>query len=409
MDDLWEAALNVTRLKVAVAGLGIIGGGVVEELRRNERFEIVAAADTRPEALAQLAADVGARGFTSVAALCSEGAFDVLYVCTPEDVHAEHTLLGLRSGRHVVADKPIALTAHDASRIVEESRRANRLVLCGHSHAFDVPVTRMAEIVASGELGTVRMINTWLFNNFMYRPRSPQDLDRERGGSAVFNLGPHQIDIARRIASRPVRTVRAAIGAWDQRRATDGSYSAFLGFEDGPAATLVLNGYGYFDSAELGWWIGDNGGVRARRTHPVMRSRFETLGADEASFRAGMRYGADGTRAGAFSRVEPDPDQAAYEGPTQPFFGFTVVSCERGDMRQSPRGLLVYDVDGCREIDLPAPKSARAYELDALYDSVASGKPCLRDAAWGAHTLDVVLAMYASAKDGREVVLRAGA
>lgn len=390
---------------MAVAGLGVVGGVAIDALARDKRFAVVAGADPRIDARDLLAAQFGARVYPDVASLCASADFDVLYVCTPEDLHAEHALLGLEAGRHVVVDKPLALTVADADRVVAAARAANRVAIAAHTHAFDPPVTAMAEIVAGGELGPVRMINSWNFNNFVYRPRSPQDLDRTRGGGVVFNLGPHHLDIVRRIAGRPVRTVRASIGAWDPGRPTDGSYCVFLGFDDNVVATLVLNGYGHFDIAELLWWSAESGGFRSRDTHPILRRRFDALGAGEERFKSGMRYGAGGQSLADWSRIESDAAHGLASGPHQHFFGLTIVSCERGDIRQSPTGLFVHDAAGAREIALPPPRSDRAYELDAVFEAVALGRPTFHDAAWGAQTVAILRAMYASAEQGREVVL----
>lgn len=393
------------KINVAVGGLGAIGAVVIDALKRDDRFTIVAGADPRAEARDKFAADFGARCFTDIDELCAGAEFDLLYITTPQDLHAEHAVRALQAGRHVAVDKPIALTVADADRVVAAARAANRIVIAAHTHSFDPPVSKMAEMAAGGELGPVRMINTWNFNNFMYRPRSAGELDRARGGSIVYNLGPHQLDIVRRIAGRPVRTVRASVGTWDPKRRTDGSYSVFLGFDDGLVATLVLNGYGHFDISELLGWSAESGGFRSRNTQPELRRRLTALGEGEERFRSGMLYGAGGQSLGAWSRIESDDAQDPGDGPRQHVFGLTIVSCERGDIRQSPKGLFVYDVDGCREIDLAPPRSDRAYELDAIYDAVALGKPTFHDGAWGAQTVAILQAMYESAELGREVVL----
>jgi phthalate 4,5-cis-dihydrodiol dehydrogenase len=73
----------------------------------------------------------------------------------------------------------------------------------------------MREIVAGGSLGRLRMINTWHFNDWIYRPRAPWELEAGQGGNLVFNRGSHQVDIVRLIGGGLVRSVRAMTGVWD--------------------------------------------------------------------------------------------------------------------------------------------------------------------------------------------------
>jgi phthalate 4,5-cis-dihydrodiol dehydrogenase len=179
----------------------------------------------------------------------------------------------------------------------------------------------------------------------------------------------------------------------------------FLDFDGGVTATLVLNGYGHFDIAEFLWWSAESGGFRSRNTQPELRRRLRALGTDEQRFKAGMLYGAGGQSLADWSRIEDDAANDPGNGPHQHFFGLTIVSCERGDIRQSPKGLFVYDADGCREIALPPPRSDRAYELDAIYDAIVLGKSTFHDATWGAQTVAILQAAYASDEQGREVAL----
>ena len=86
--------------------------------------------------------------------------------------------------------------------------------------------------------------------------------------------------------------------------------------------------------------------------------------------------------------------------PRQPFFGLTIVTCERGAIRQSPDGLFVYTEDGREEVLCP-PRGGRDDELRELADAIATGRPGFPDGRWGKATLEVCLAIMASSKDGR--------
>src|SRR5207253_234403 len=89
------------------------------------------------------------------------------------------------------------------------------------------------------------------------------------------------------------------------------------------------------------------------------------------------------------------------------FYGLTVVSCERGDMRQSPDGLFVYEDEGRREVPVPVRGSERDAELDCLYEAWRNDRPLpSHDGRWGKATLEVCLAIRESSRLRQEVLLK---
>ena len=81
----------------------------------------------------------------------------------------------------------------------------------------------------------------------------------------MFSQAAHQIDIVRLLGGGMVKSVRAATGAWEKKRPTEGAYSAFLSFEDGTFATVAYSGYAHFDSDEFTGWIGEMGHAQGPR------------------------------------------------------------------------------------------------------------------------------------------------
>jgi phthalate 4,5-cis-dihydrodiol dehydrogenase len=191
----------------------------------------------------------------------------------------------------------------------------------------------------------------------------------------------------RTIGGGLIKSVRAVTGKWHPRFDTEGNYSAFVEFTDGTPATLVFNGYGGFDMTEITWGIGESGYEQAES------SRQKTL--LDAPISAAAKF-AQPLRA----------EQRQRRGPRrQPFFGLTLVSCERGDIRQSPDGLYLYTGEGREEILCP-PFMDRAGELRRLYEAAVEGKPEFADGRWGKATLEVILAIIQSSKDRREITLQ---
>ncbi|HLH22288.1 MAG TPA: Gfo/Idh/MocA family oxidoreductase [Chloroflexota bacterium] len=386
-----------TQLRFGIAGLGVASTQILPYLVNNPQARIVAASDVRRAALDQFERDFGGETFLSVEELCRSPNVDALYVCTPNHLHAEHVICAAEHGKHVIVEKPMALTLDECEAMNTAAERNGTYLLCGHTHSFDAPIRKMREIVQSGELGRLGMIHTWNYTDLMYRPRMPHELDTRRGGGAVFIQGPHQVDVVRLLGGGLVRSVRGSAAIWDESRPSEGAYTAFLEFEDGTPATIVYNGYAHFDTAELHYWVGEGGQPRDPNTNFQTRARLRAV-ADEASLKESMRYA--GERAGDFAHLHDDAERH------QPFFGITLVSCQRGDLRQSPDGLYLYGDDGKREIPLERMGSAREAEINELYQAVVNDRPVFHDGRWGEATLEVCLAIYESARERRDVLMQ---
>ena len=141
--------------------------------------------------------------------------------------------MALECGKHVIVEKPMALTVDDCDKMNKEADRRGLKILCGHNHSYDVPIRKMREIIRGGELGPLCMINTWNYNDFMVRPYPDFAMETSRG--VVLNQGPHQVDIVRVLGGGMVRTVRARTMTWDRSRPGEGAYTCYLEFEDGVA------------------------------------------------------------------------------------------------------------------------------------------------------------------------------
>ena len=383
-------------MRLGIAGLGVASTQILPPISKLPFIKITAAADTRTDALAKFSQSYKGETFTSVEAMCASPNVDAVYIATPSQVHAEHAIAAARHKKHVVVEKPMALSIDECEAMNEAAEDNGVNLLCGHTHSFDPPIRKIREIVKSGELGKLCMVHSWNYNEFMYRPRMKHELAMSRG--VVLNQGPHHVDVIRLIGGGLVRSVRAMTGIWDKARAHEGSYTCYLEFEDGTPATLVYSGYGFFDTAELFSWVGEGGQYREPETNLKVRRRLREVSSqeEEEALKEQMRFG--GRREGEYSHVWSGERK-------QPFFGFTMVSCEKGDIRQSPDGLFIYGETEKREIPLPAGSRGREAEVEELYNAVVHNRPVFHDGRWGEATLEVCLAMLESAEKRREIFL----
>jgi len=381
----------VRKLRLGVAGLGRAFSVMLPTLTQDARVALVAAADPRPEARHRFAAEFSAHAYETVEALCADPAVEAVYVATPHQYHARHAVLAAQHGKHLLVEKPLALTLDECSAIIAATDRAGVRLVAGHSHSFDAPVRRLRALVASGAFGRVRMINAFNYTDYLYRPRRAEELDTAQGGGALFNQAAHQADMVRLVGGGRVASVRAATGAWDPARPTEGAYAALLTFADGAFASLVYSGYGHFDSDEFQGWIGEMGQAKTPYAGTA-RPRFAGA-AEEAAFKQGRNYGG------------PDYRPTAAPAAAHQHFGTLIASCERADLRALPDAVMVYQDGIARREALPPPTVPRIEVVDELYRAVVHGEAPLHDGPWAAATLEVMLAIQRSAREGRDVAL----
>jgi phthalate 4,5-cis-dihydrodiol dehydrogenase len=391
--------MTMRRLRLGVAGLGRAFTLMLPTFAADPRIALVAATDPRSEALERFVADFGGRAHSSIEALCADTEVDAIYLATPHELHAAHAVLAATHGKHLIVEKPMAITLDECRAMIDAAERGGVALIVGPSHSFDAPIRRTRALIEAGTCGALRMLNAQYYTDFLYRPRRPAELDTARGGGAVFSQAAHQVDMVRYLAGGEARVVRAHTGAWDPSRATEGAYAALVGFDDGIFASLVYSGYAHFDGDEWCGGIGEMGQRKDAQTYGAARrnlSAARTPGEEEALKRTRNYGGAK------FARQAP---AANHSSTWHAHFGLVIASCERADLRPLPNGVMIYG-DGEARLD-PLPPSAvpRVEVIDELHAAIVDGRRPLHDGRWGMATLEVCLAILESARTGREIAL----
>ena len=189
-------------------------------------------------------------------------------------------------------------------------------------------------------------------------------------------------------------SVRATTGAWDPARPTEGAYSALLTFDGRRlrhASPTAATATSTPTSSAAGW--ARLGRAKDPAAYGAARRALASVdgAAEEAAAKAARNYGGDRLRDGAAGRRR---------APWHEHFGLVIVSCERGDLRPTPKGVMVYG-DATRELRCRStpPAVPRAEVIDELCAAVFDGRAPLHDGRWGRATLEVCLAMLESARE----------
>jgi phthalate 4,5-cis-dihydrodiol dehydrogenase len=375
-------------LRIGVAGLGRAFTLMLPTFTRDARIRLVAATDPLPMARAQFERDFGAPTHDSVEALCADPAVQVVYIATPHQFHAEHVSIAAAHGKHVLVEKPMAITLAQCSAMIEVTDAAGVAMIVGHSHSFNAPILRTRALIDSGAFGAVRMLTALNFTDFLYRPRRPEELDTQAGGGVIHSQATHQIDVLRLLGGGRVSSVFAHTGAWDPSRPTEGAYQALLTFEHGAIASATYSGYGHYDSDAWMDQIGELGQHKNTQDYGAARQRLADLAptALESALKARRNYGGDLYR-------PPAPEQIH----EHQHFGPLIVSCDKADLRPTATGIDISGDTQRRFEPLPRPVVPRSEVIDELVDILVHDKPALHSGAWARATTEVCLALLASA------------
>ncbi|MGU7782813.1 Gfo/Idh/MocA family oxidoreductase [Burkholderia sp. PU8-34] len=386
MNAASNAAAGASRLRLGMVGFGTAARAFLPALAHQSGFELAAIADPVAAIRAEAAVELGVATYDRIEALLAHPGLDAVYVGSPTQLHREHVELACRAGKHVLVEKPMAASLADALSMNAAAADAGVVLLVGHSHSYDEPIHAMHALIEGGTLGRVRMVNTWCYTDWIYRPRRPDELDDREGGGVTIRQGAHQFDIIRLLCGGEARTVRAKTFDWDPQRRATGAHVVFIEFGNGAAATAIYNGYGRFSSSELHGGIGEWG--------------FETVAprGDRVRVAATPEDELLAKRARAKHAI---PGRA----PHQPHFGLTLVSCERGDIRQSPDGLLVYTDAGVSSLALPTDTSPRERVMAEFHGAITGRVPALHDGQWAMANLEICVAALQSSHEGRDIAL----
>ncbi|AMB87031.1 4,5-dihydroxyphthalate dehydrogenase [Pseudomonas agarici] len=384
------------RLRLGVVGLGRAFTLMLPTFLADRRVQLVGACDPRAQAREQFERDFAAPAFETIEALAAHDNVDALYIASPHQFHAEHTRIAATHRKHVLVEKPMALSLNECDRMIADCAQAGVNMIVGHCHSFDTPYLRTRELIGSGEFGAVKMIQALNYTDYLQRPRRPEELSTAEGGGAVFSQAAHQVDVVRLLAGSRAIRVRAAVGNWDPARPTEGAYTATLWFENGAFASITYNGYGYFDSDEWMGWVGEMGKPKNPEAYGKARRLLQQVQSaeEEAQLKAESTYGGKHYIAAA-------PDNAtAFQ-----HFGPIIVSCEGGDLRPMADAVMIYRPDGRDRLRLEPPTVPRSEVIDELYLARFCGVAPLHDGQWARDTLEICLAMLQSSDEQRDITL----
>ena len=219
----------MNKLKFGIIGCGRIAQRHAEHI--NNTGTLVAVCDTVESKANELAAKYAAKPYFSVSELLSaHPELDVIAVCSPNGLHAQHTIQSLKAGFHVLCEKPMALSVQDCGDMINTAEKANKRLFIVKQNRFNPPVAAVKKIIDEGRLGKIYSVQLncfWNRNNEYYQNswKGTKALD----GGTLFTQFSHFIDLLYWIVG-DVKEVHAFSGNYH--------HEGIIEFEDTGAISL---------------------------------------------------------------------------------------------------------------------------------------------------------------------------
>jgi len=230
----------VDRLTFGIIGCGVIGPTHATAIASLPEARLVAVTDLDPARARSLADEHGATPYTDIQEMLDRTDLDVVAVCTPSGLHGAHACQAMRSGRHVIVEKPMEITRPAMDRMLRVQEETGVKLAVISQHRFDAASQQVHDLVTGGAFGRLVLGTAhvpWWRAQAYYDSgawRGTWELD---GGGVLMNQSIHSIDLLQWMMG-PVRGVHAYTDTLAHRMETEDVAVAVLRFASGALGTI---------------------------------------------------------------------------------------------------------------------------------------------------------------------------
>lgn len=242
------------KLRVGILGTGIIARGAhLPALQNNAYVEVVAAGNIHSESLDALAKDFNIpKTYADFALMAADPDIDAVINALPNHLHAPVSIQMLEAGKHVLCEKPMAMSVTQAEQMILASENAKRKLMIGHMWRFDREVIWLRDLVATGDLGRVFRVKSHevlVYDVYGQDPHTSSWFVNPElaGGGVMTDMGVHSIDTLRFVLNDALPTqVSARIGTYFEDIAVEDTATLMLEFEDNVTALIEAGWYNLY-------------------------------------------------------------------------------------------------------------------------------------------------------------------
>lgn len=227
--------------RISVIGYGGQGAWHCDRIMASEVCDLVGVYDIK-DARMQAAEQKGIKTYASAKDLVSDPDCDAVVIATPNDVHCDLAVMAMENGKHVICEKPVALSVAVLDKMLDASKRTGKLFTVHQNRRWDVDFLAVKEVAHSKELGEPIRIESRIHGS----RGIPSDwrCTKAAGGGMILDWGVHLIDQMLQIITSPITSVFCITTHITNSEVDDG-FRLELGFEDGKSAYIEVGTYNF--------------------------------------------------------------------------------------------------------------------------------------------------------------------
>jgi Predicted dehydrogenases and related proteins len=234
--------MNERTFRVAVVGCGRISKNHFDAIRRVEGLSLSAVCDINADRARAAGETLGVPFFVSYEEMLKAGEFDIVSVCTPSGIHSSQGAAAARAGKHVVTEKPMAISLRQADDLVHACDEAGVQLFVVKQNRLNPPIQLLKRAIDKGRFGRIYMANVTVR---WQRPQDYYDAEPWRGtwefdGGAIMNQASHYVDLIQWLVG-PVEGVLAKTATQARRIETEDSGIGILKFRSGALGVVEVN------------------------------------------------------------------------------------------------------------------------------------------------------------------------
>lgn len=226
-------------MNFGIVGCGFIANKHANAIRNIEGANLIAVCDRVPELMEPYVDEYGATTYTELEEMLKNDSIDVICICTPSGSHAAIAELAASYRKHIIVEKPIAMTLEEADRIINASENHNVKLAVVHPNRFRPVVLKLNEIMEKNLLGTIShalcLVN-WNRGQEYY-DQSPWRGTKEHDGGVLMNQAIHNLDLLLSFMGKPIEFFSMEATRFHDIEAEDVS-TGIIRFESGALATV---------------------------------------------------------------------------------------------------------------------------------------------------------------------------
>ena len=228
--------------KIAVIGFGGMGSWHVNHAQKSDVIELAGIYDI-DEAKKQKARDMGIYSYASLDEVINDKSVELVTIAIPNDVHLDTVVRCLEGGKHVICEKPVALSSEDLEKMISASKKSGKLFTVHQNRRWDVDYLAMQSLADSGEIGAPLRVESRIHGS----RGIPSDWrgEKEHGGGMILDWGIHLIDQLMLIYKNEViDTVYCETTNITNKEVDDGFYLTIT-FKSGKVAYCEVGTYNF--------------------------------------------------------------------------------------------------------------------------------------------------------------------